>query len=898
MPARPHPLPYAATQPAASGSVDSTGEAAATEPDGSTGDPDVYSGLVARILRFAARRQADPHAALDAIVVGKYVILDLVDEGAMGLVCTALEPNFGTVALKFPKSAPSPLLRERVLQEGKLLARVHHTNVLRVYEIGQCEDTLFIATEYIDGVSLRAWQTSRPWRDIVRAYLDAARGLAAIHDTGVVHQDIKPDNIRVDRNGVVRVLDFGLAHLESRLHDLAVTTPQPRGGASPATFYRGGTPGYMAPEQYQPGVLADARADQFAFCAALWEALHGVIPYPSDLIASTVAGGERLPLGPPRTLTTAGPRWLRKILQRGLSEKKSDRYPDMHAVVAAIDRRLHRRWWPALTLAAAAATAAALATARLSGPDLPMCEHPELALASTWTPERDQSLAVLAAAAADPSAIPVVDSMRAELTAYTRRWSAAHAAMCQRAHDAGSRVPADEREPCFTQRRRAAAQVAHAIEQFATTHQGAARAPWAEQRLLWMQQLDPIDDCLATAPPYARADASTSAPGLDPTLDAAITAALAADTDAARTSYQRVLTLAARDADPGDAWHRARASLGLAALDPSHQSAHADLLAALRDAEISGDTLLAADVLALLVYVAADGADDPARALDLVPAALGKLTALGLADGRRAHHLHLSAALAAVQSGLLDVADQHLARAAELRGSADVEPREHLVRAQLARRRGDLPAAIQRTRAALAVQRTIDGPGTRPVADTLRTLGTLQYAARDPDAATTFLEALQIYEDRLGPDSPDALTVHLALATLHYEADDLARAREHAAPISRALARAADLPPTWRPLAELLLGNLALDAAPAEAAEHYQRALLLLESRDVPEAIAGDRWLARLGLARAQLAQGHTDVARTTLAPLIAAQDGDAAAFREHALATQSELDRRSAPTR
>jgi hypothetical protein len=894
MPARLHPLPYAATQPAASDDVDSTGEAAATEPDGSVGDPDVYSGLVARILRFAARRHADPHAALDAIVVGKYVLLDLVDEGAMGLVCTALEPNFGTVALKFPKSAPSPLLRERVLQEGKLLARVHHTNVLRVYEIGQCEDTLFIATEYIDGASLRAWQTSRPWRDIVRAYQGVARGLAAIHDTGVVHQDIKPDNIRIDRNGVVRVLDFGLAHLESRLHDLAVTAPERRGDASPATFYRGGTPGYMAPEQYQPGVLADARADQFAFCAALWEALHGVIPYPSDVIASTVAGAERLPLGPPRALTTKGPRWLRKLLQRGLSEKKADRFPDMHALVAAIDRRLHRRWWPALTLAAAAATAAALATARMSGPDLPMCEAPDLAIASAWSPDRDQSLAVLAAAAADPSAIPVVDSMRAELTAYTRRWSAAHAAMCQRAHDAGSRVPADEREPCFTQRRHAAAQVAAAIEQFATTHQRSARAPWAEQRLLWMQQLDPIDDCLAPALPYARAAASD----LDPTLDAAITAALAADTDAARLGYQRVLTLAARDADPGDAWHRARARLGLAVLDPSHADAHADLLAALRDAEISGDTLLAADVLALLIYVAADGADDPARALDFVPAALGKLTALGLDHGRRARDLHLSAALAAVQAGLLEVADEHLAHVLAIPGDTAILAREDLIRGQLAERRGDLPLALTRTRAALTAQLAVDGPGTRPVADTMRTLGALQFAARDPDAATTLLTALQIYEDRLGPDSADALTVRLSLATLHYDADDLARAREHAAPISRALADAADLPPTWRPLAELLLGNLTLDAAPAEAAGHYQRALLLLEARDVPEAIVGDRWLARLGLARAQLAQGHTDVARSTLAPLLAAQDGDAAAYREHALATQSALDRRSAASR
>lgn len=890
MPARPHPLPFAATQPAVGDSATPSSEAATTRPNDSVDDPDVYSGLVARILRFAAHKQAHPNSAHDALVIGKYFLIDLIDEGAMGLVCTAIEPNFGTVALKFPKLAPSPDVRERVLQEGKLLARVHHTNVLRVYEIGECEDTLFIATEYIEGTTLRAWQAKHTWREILRAYLDAARGLAAIHDAGVVHQDIKPDNIRVDRNGVVRVLDLGLAHLENHLHEHAATDPIPRRGASQATFYRGGTPGYMAPEQYQPGVFADARADQFAFCAALWEALHGIIPFSSDLVAATVVGNERLTLGQPRALTTAGPRWLKKILLRGLSEKKADRFPDMHAVIAAIERRLQRRWWPAITLAAAAATAAALATARMSAPELPMCEAPDLAFANIWDDEHDNTLAAAAAAASDPSAVPVVASMRAELTAYTRRWSTAHAAMCQRAHDANSRVPVDEREPCFAQRRRAVQHVTAAIHQFAITNQSQPRAPWAEQRALWLRELDPIDDCLAPLPPFAAADA----PELDPTMDAAITSALAADVDAARLGFQRVLTLAARDADPGDAWHRARARLGLATLEPSHQGAHADLLAALRDAEVSGDTLLAADVLALLVYVEGEGPDDPARALDLVPAALGKLTALGLASGRRARDIHLSAALASVQAGQLEDADEHLARAAALGADIETQTREDLIRAQLAERRGDLPAALRLTREALARQRAL-GTATRPVADTLRTLATLQARTGDPDAATTYLEALQIYEDRLGPASPDALTVHLALAKLHYEADRLELARTHAAPISRALLEATDLPPTWRPMAELVLANLALDSAPTVAADHYRRALVILEANDVPAALAGDRWLARLGLARAQLASGHTADAHDTLAPLLTSETPEAATYRQLARETQAELDRHTA---
>jgi tetratricopeptide (TPR) repeat protein len=339
-------------------------------------------------------------------------------------------------------------------------------------------------------------------------------------------------------------------------------------------------------------------------------------------------------------------------------------------------------------------------------------------------------------------------------------------------------------------------------------------------------------------------------------MDAAITSALAADIDAARLGFQRVLSLAARDADPGDAWHRARARLGLATLEPSHQGAHADLLAALRDAEVSGDTLLAADVLALLVYVEGEGPDDPARALDLVPAALGKLTALGLASGRRARDIHLSAALASVQAGQLEHADEHLARAAALGADIETQTREDLIRAQLAERRGDLPAAIRLTRVALERQRTL-GPATRPVADTLRTLATLQARTGDPDAATTYLEALQIYEDRLGPDLPGRpdRPPRPRHAPLRGRPTST-RAREHAAPISRALARSrrppADLAPRCRAPARQPRPR---QPPPPRPPTTTSRALRHARGpNDVPAAIAGDRWLARLGLARAQLA--------------------------------------------
>ncbi|MBL9101879.1 MAG: protein kinase [Myxococcales bacterium] len=888
MPARPYPLPYAVTQPAPATGGNPSSEGAATEPSLLVLSDDDHGELVARILRFAEHKRRHPEAAHDAIVVGKYAIVDLLDQGAMGFVCTAVDPNFGVVALKFPKSTPSPGQRERVLLEGKLLARVHHTNVLRVYEVGECEDTVFIATEYVEGASMRSWQAARPWPDVVRAYLDAARGLAAIHDCGVVHQDIKPDNLRVDTRGVVRVLDFGLAHLESRLQGADL----PDHDASITTFYRGGTPGYMAPEQYNPGVLADARADQYAFCVALWEALHGALPYPAASVASTVSGPPA-PRDPPHAPVIVGPRWLRKLLLRGLAPRKEDRFPDMHALVAAFEQRMNRRWWPVLAAAVTAAAVTAALALHLAAPALPMCEDHSL---TAWNAARDRALAELAAAAPDASAAPVVDSLRAELTAHAARFSAAHAAACQQAHAAASPALASERLPCFEQRRRAVARVVTAVEQFAARHADDPRAPWAEQRARWLAQLDSPADCLAphlpTVPLATSAAKPTNPDDLlttpDAVMDAAITASLADDAPAARRDFLRLITLAADDS-PAAAWQRARARLGLVELDRTADQAADELLLALGDAEASGDALLAADILGLLVFVQGDR-PAPARALDHVPAALGKLAALGLAHGRRARDVHLSAAAAAVQAGLLARADHHLGQVAALRGDVQ-EPRELLIRAQLAAQRGNLPAALAAARAARDLLLRDDGPGTRPVADALRTLGTLQASADDPDAEATLLAALRIYDERLGPGSPEALSVHVALAGLHYLHDRLHHAREHAAPVARALG---DLPPSWRATADLLLGHLALQdpADPAAAADHYRRALARLEAADTPAPLAADRWLARLGLARAEQLRGHVAAAREALAPVLAALDGDAAAYRPYAEETAAELAR------
>ena len=168
--------------------------------------------------------------------------------------------------------------------------------------------------EFLGGGTLKRWVTAekRPWRDVLKVFLEAGRGLAAAHTERLIHRDFKPENVLLDKNDVAKVVDFGLVALSdtSRSPALARIDTLGDGGSdisgadldlSPATLTRTGalmgTPAYMAPEQFL-GKPVDARTDQFAFCASLYEALYGERPFAGDTVAElakSVTGGELRP---------------------------------------------------------------------------------------------------------------------------------------------------------------------------------------------------------------------------------------------------------------------------------------------------------------------------------------------------------------------------------------------------------------------------------------------------------------------------------------------------------------------------------------------------------------------------------------------------------------------------
>ncbi len=292
---------------------------------------------------------------------GRYLLLGQIGTGGIGVVYAAYDPELDRrVALKFLHDGHAgPRARDRMVREAQAMARLSHPNVVTVYDVGTIDDRVFIAMELVDGVPLSTWWAAkrRSWQEIRDVLVQAARGLLAAHDAGLVHRDFKPQNVLVGADGRPRVLDFGLARR-------AAAAEQPQAESEPSPTSSGewndrltatgtimGTPAYMAPEQFDGGEVGPA-ADQFSFCVALFEALYRVRPFPgSDLLGvrRAIRDGRIAPVP-----SSEVPAWLQRALVRGLAPKAADRYPSMREVIEAIthDLRARRRYGVGIALAA------------------------------------------------------------------------------------------------------------------------------------------------------------------------------------------------------------------------------------------------------------------------------------------------------------------------------------------------------------------------------------------------------------------------------------------------------------------------------------------------------------------------------------------------------------------
>lgn len=260
--------------------------------------------------------------------LGHYEIISTLGKGGMGEVYLARDTRLGRkVALKF---LSSPFTKDveplhRFEQEARAASALNHPNIITIYEIGEVYDRHFIATEFIDGETLRQRIRSGPLKltDALNIAEQVASALAEAHSAGIVHRDIKPDNIMLRRDGLVKVLDFGLAKL-TELNEIG-SEDATRALVKTSTGIVMGTTAYMSPEQTR-GLHVDARTDIWSFGVVLYEMVTGRTPFTGPTAGDLIA--QILEREPPEisTYTNNAPLQLQHLLQKALKKPRQERY--------------------------------------------------------------------------------------------------------------------------------------------------------------------------------------------------------------------------------------------------------------------------------------------------------------------------------------------------------------------------------------------------------------------------------------------------------------------------------------------------------------------------------------------------------------------------------------------
>ncbi|HEY4117156.1 MAG TPA: serine/threonine-protein kinase, partial [Byssovorax sp.] len=292
---------------------------------------------------------ATPASIVAGGFVGRYRVIRLVGAGAMGSVYLAYDPELDRrVALKLLRrelgeGAVGRELRERLVREAKAMARLAHPNVVTLYDVGQTDGQVFLSMEYVEGTTLRTWtqKERRPWSDVLAAFVDAGRGLAAAHAAGLVHRDFKPDNVLVSHDGRVRVTDFGLAAVSASSMSGAGAPRADDDALRTRTGALVGTPAYLAPELYDGGT-ADERADVFGFGVALFEGLYGARPYDGAHLGELIRNVRAGALAPPPVHAPKLPPALRASILRAIATDPAARTPTMEALLREITPKPRR----------------------------------------------------------------------------------------------------------------------------------------------------------------------------------------------------------------------------------------------------------------------------------------------------------------------------------------------------------------------------------------------------------------------------------------------------------------------------------------------------------------------------------------------------------------------------
>ena len=275
--------------------------------------------------------------ALEGSLLGGYLIEEHLGEGSMGSVYRAHQLSLDRrVALKILRADLTGDLEfvKGFLREARTVARLNHTNVVQMIDALQCGDLFFFSMEFVRGGSLSdrlAEQGILPIKEALRVALDVALALAWAETRGIVHRDIKPDNILLTEDGVAKISDLGIA----LVHSSDTEGPQP-------VFRGAGSPRYMSPEQAR-GKPVDHRTDVYSLGCTLYRMLAGRAPFEGQSVREILQAklqGEAPPLDfiAPRT-----PRPVAQVVSQMLARDPDDRYPSAAAALTALEQAATQR---------------------------------------------------------------------------------------------------------------------------------------------------------------------------------------------------------------------------------------------------------------------------------------------------------------------------------------------------------------------------------------------------------------------------------------------------------------------------------------------------------------------------------------------------------------------------
>ncbi|MEM6989205.1 MAG: serine/threonine-protein kinase [Myxococcota bacterium] len=776
--------------------------------------------------------------------IGRFTVVARVGSGGMGAVYEAHDPQLDrNVALKVlhaPRrdSSHHTQARARLLREAQAIAKVQHPNVVHVYEVGvvnlEDDERIFLAMELVAGGDMRAWmkrlhetedwKRGRAWRDVVQVIIQAARGLAAAHAVGLMHRDFKPDNILVGEDGLVRVVDFGLARrvreqevVTERAVDIDAFTKSGRlDERLTVTGAVLGTPAYMAPEQFS-GDQTDERTDQFALCLTLYEALYGVRAFHSDSaegLACAVMMGE-LRAWPTEPVA---PAHLVRILERGLSRDPDDRFETIDDVIEALsidpERDRRRRWaWAGGGVALVAATGlGAFVSRQDSVAAADPCAAGAQRAAAHWDASRAASLRAALDEPELPYAAKTIDALVIGIDAYVARWATAHRDACEATHVRREQTGdlLDRRMACLDRRLTSvSATVDELVREDAPSVLGDA--------LRVVNRLPAIEDCAdvhalqgVASPPAEARDAVAS-------IAEQIGIASAKTTVLRHQEALELLSgLGERVDEVGYEPLQAEFLLALASaqertdkLDPSIKTARRALLVA----QAAGHDAVVRDTAALLASLYGIRKADSEAGIQWADFAEATAERVGWTDAKRARLLQ-SRAWLLVEWGL---------------------SRE----------------AIDVGEAALAAAARAHGPESWPVASVHSSLGSIYGRLRDmPKAEAHFRRDIELSEELLGEDHPTLIGAYLNLGNTLSAQRRLDEAR---AAFDRSIALAdalPNIPLATRARTQASLGNLLVNERRWEAAlGPLQRALELREEVYGPDHPLVARTLLSLGNA-------------------------------------------------